>query len=166
MATATEALLTVTGDDAINALRHVVAEKGPAHVYTPPVPKQTSCVYVWEIDGELKPQCIVGCALHYLGVPLEAMSGDVLNYTSACGLARKLRYDGRYVIHQRAVEIFRAAQIVQDAALPLVNECECDMCTAAPRPPVDVTWGKALADAEGAWANTIGRREVPVAPEE
>lgn len=141
-------VLTITDSDALKALRHVVAEKGPDHIYRPPVKGQTSCVYVWEVDGELKPQCIVGCALHYLGVPLEVMAQAGCNEINAWALASKIA--PQYAIEPRAVDILRAAQLVQDSALK--TGCTCSICTDAANASDDnATWGVALLAAEK-WA--------------
>jgi hypothetical protein len=153
-------VLTITDSDALKALRHVVAEKGPDHVYRAPVKGQTSCVYVWEVDGELKPQCIVGCALHYLGVPLEVMAQEGCNEINAWALASKI--SPQYVIENRAVDIFRAAQLVQDSALK--TGCTCSLCTEAAKAANDdkATWGVALLAAEK-WAAMYPVKPAPPA---
>jgi hypothetical protein len=137
--------MTITVEDALRALRHVVAEKGPDHVYKPPADDHTSCVYAWTINGELCPVCIVGCALHYLGVPLGLMY-DPCNNVAIAALAHKLTTDG-YSFDQDAVEVLRAAQMVQDSAMRGPSYCDCEVCTEA-ESKVDPSWGAALAAAE------------------
>jgi hypothetical protein len=69
----------VTDEQFIDALKAVVAEN-PEHVYTAPEHMMTentspsTCFYVHtdpENPDELSPGCVVGAALHRLGVPLE-----------------------------------------------------------------------------------------------
>jgi len=135
-------ILTITDEDALRGLRHAVSVKGPDHVYTPPVAGHTACVYVWELDGQLSPQCIVGFALHHLGVPLELMHATGCNDINIGGLAGRLLKHG-YVFQESSIDILRAAQVVQDWAMRVLDFCTCDVCRQQ-----DATWGAALAAAE------------------
>jgi hypothetical protein len=146
-------ILEITGADALKALRHVVAEKGPDHYYTPPVEGHSSCVYVWPNSktDELEPHCIVGYALHHLNVPLELIATSGFNMVNIQGLAANLRHEG-YVILGDAIVIFRAAQSIQDAAMrdPAMTGCGCDSCKEYTNRPAatEANWGKALEMAE------------------
>lgn len=135
-----EIKLEISGQQALDALRHVVNEVGPQHVYQTPAPELGSCVYAWPVNGDLKPQCIIGYALAHLGIPLQLIH-DLGNDMNIHGLAVKLSAHG-YRLTPAALTIFRTAQYVQDAILvPGTQE---------PTPEVAerCTWGKALAAAE------------------
>lgn len=67
----------ITAEKLIDTLRAVANEK-PDHVYTAPahMDKNDSCYYVHtdpEDNQKLSPGCLVGAALHRLGVPLEEL---------------------------------------------------------------------------------------------
>lgn len=70
--------LEATNEELVQALRHVVAERGPDFVYPKDWKKPNSsdggftCQYV-RPDGE-GPACIIGAALAHLGVPLPALA--------------------------------------------------------------------------------------------
>ncbi|MEN8656249.1 hypothetical protein ABCR94_38190 [Streptomyces sp. 21So2-11] len=113
MVTATQT--EITNETALSTLRQVVAER-PEHVYSPPEymrsgPDDNSCFYVHkDVDGSIVDSgCVVGVALHRLGVPLEAL----------------VKYEGlpaRAVLHRiaprlsdRTNEQFNDMQIRQDA---------------------------------------------------
>lgn len=127
---------TIGAGDALEALRAVVTDKGTDYIYRNPPgdPDLKRCVNAWEVDGVLKPLCIVGCALHHLGVPVE-----LLAQRPSFGVYMLADYLGRhgYTITPGACAVFRAAQAVQDA----VN---------IPHSPHhhDPTWGNALRHAE------------------
>lgn len=162
MTSPTEAVhMTITPDDALRALRAVVAEKGADYVYKSPAEGPTgTCVYVWDVAGQLQPQCIVGCALHHLGVPLELMAQGETNSINVHALAANLAQKG-YVIEPDAQLIFRSAQIVQDSALlrKSAEFCGCESC----QEKGDATWGAALARAEEWAAKNLPRAEVSTA---
>jgi len=146
MTSPTEAVLTITVDDALRALRAVVAEKGPDYVYKPPAGGPTgTCVYAWRVDGQLQPQCIVGYALHHLGVPLPLIAGAGCDAIKVVALAGRLAQVG-YIITTDAAFVLRSAQIVQDQVLRF----------DAPPPNCDATWGAALRAAEKAAATIPG----------
>ena len=63
----------ITATQAIEALRAVVAEAGPDHIYRIPQGART-CRYVEQTDGLPVPSCGVAKVLHRLGVPLEELS--------------------------------------------------------------------------------------------
>jgi hypothetical protein len=157
MSTPTATVLTITCDDALEALRAVVAEKGEDFSYQPPAdgPKGT-CVYVWKIDDELQPLCIVGCALARLGIPLGLMADAEFNSINVHALAGRLAQHG-YIIEEEAQLLFRSAQIVQDAAMigKADADCGCESC----QEKRDATWGAALRRAE-AWASDNAARKA------
>jgi hypothetical protein len=71
----------ITDAELIDALKAVVAES-PDHVYTAPQHMldegyaKSTCFYVHTDENDetkLSPGCVVGAALHRLGVPLEAL---------------------------------------------------------------------------------------------
>lgn len=131
-----EPRLVINVDDALRGLREARDEKGADYIYQKPDPSHTTCVYCWEIDGQVQPQCIVGYALAKLGVPPELMY-ELANEVSAYALAEKLRPRG-YHITRTAVFVLRAAQCVQDAAVG-----------TGERPPDNqINWGAAVAAAE------------------
>lgn len=147
---------TVTFDetDALCGLRAAVAEKGADYKYEPPAGgPQYACVYVWETDGTLAPRCIVGYALHHMGVPLELLRTPMSNGTAECGsdgpdedvryLAQRLQPHG-YVLTEGAVRVLQAAQNVQDEVFTFLVYDNTR----------DVTWGAALKAAEEAAAHT------------
>lgn len=130
--------ITIEGLDALYALRAVVADKGADHVYERAADDGPfTCLYVQETDGELCPQCIVGHALHHLGVPLHLMAGDV-NDENVETLAPHLCLHG-YQLTDGATEVLQAAQIVQDSVLGLHRNS-----------PEMANWGAALKAAEKA----------------
>ena len=64
---------TITDEDLARAIREVAAED-PNYVYQRPGSRV--CLYVhWDANGTLRPGCLIGTALHRLGVPLETLSG-------------------------------------------------------------------------------------------
>jgi hypothetical protein len=131
--------LTITGHMAIDALRHVVHQHGPDHLYQSPDPSLESCVYAWKNPetGDLEPRCIVAWALHHLGVPLDVLY-DAGNFVNIIGLVPELERRG-YHLTDEAVLILKAAQLVQDnvVGVPLTEELKAES-----------TWGKALHAAE------------------
>jgi len=62
--------IVVTYDVLLAALREAVAEKGEDYVYKKRGAAGNRCVYVHEEDGKKVPSCIIGNAMHRLGVPL------------------------------------------------------------------------------------------------
>lgn len=67
----------ITDDLIIDTIKEVVAEK-PDHVYTTPdhMKDGAACYYAHtdpEAGDVLTPGCVVGAALHRLGVPLETL---------------------------------------------------------------------------------------------
>lgn len=103
---------TVDVDEALELLQRAVDEKGENFVYQRS-PKAGGCLYVHDDV----PGCIVGHVLHYLGVPLDAMStvegkwinqADVTWLLIGCGIS--LTY--------KALRILIEAQFIQDGGRP------------------------------------------------
>jgi hypothetical protein len=115
----------ITTEDALRALEEAVAEKGEDYVYPLSNTAADLCAYTEFNDrDELVPSCLVGNALHRLGVPLEAMA----QFNTGHGpksLAEELGLDG----DRAAWLAFRDAQAIQDDG---------------------GTWGAALAKAKAA----------------
>jgi len=70
-------MINVSSQQVIDTVRALVAER-PDYVYTGDgegyVPGESSCYYVHEqSDGTKVPGCLVGHALHALGVPLDVL---------------------------------------------------------------------------------------------
>lgn len=129
-------MMTITGADAMNALRTAVSRRGASYVYPHYLP-----VYVTrQANGDLQPECIVAAALACLGIPLylltQRATGGIIETIDQLG--GHLRSNG-YSVTQTALDTLRVAQIVQDRAAGADNPGCC------PRP----TWGEALAAAEG-----------------
>ncbi|GAA2294375.1 hypothetical protein GCM10010149_47940 [Nonomuraea roseoviolacea subsp. roseoviolacea] len=84
-------LPTITDAQLIDAIKTVAAEN-PDRVYTSPEHMSTTgtCFYVHrdEATDELSPGCLVGAALHRLGVPLETLQRN--EDTNAFNLLSKL----------------------------------------------------------------------------
>lgn len=116
-------------DDVLRGLRFARDARGPDYVYQNPDPDPDAgprFVYTARIDGELSPACIVGYALHHLGVPLECLSHPALNDARVPRLTSYLAERG-YRLTVAAHLVLGAAQNVQDDR---------------------VTWGEAVAAAE------------------
>lgn len=100
---------------ALAALNAVVAEAGADHVYvsTTSVESDAACLNVLEDEnGNLCPGCIVGAALHHLGVPL-----DELAECNAAAAQHTLCHLG-IAADQRTICLLRDAQIEQDHGVP------------------------------------------------
>lgn len=100
---------TITYEDALRALNQAVADKGYNHVYER---IHAVCYNVWE--G--KPDCIVGHALVYLGVPVEWFETDSLCNDGASDVCSALFRDDMFRFDDDAIELFRSAQDSQDNA--------------------------------------------------
>jgi len=125
--------LTLTERDQqfIDAIRAVVAEAGPAHVYD----RIGSCRYVR--DG--KPDCLIGRALARIGVSVERLADN--EGTGAYEVMDSL--GGFSHVVMKAAE---SAQDVQDGGAPwgyalqrferaLTSECPCANCQCRVRNP-------------------------------
>ncbi len=122
----------VTLDDALDALRKAVAEKGEDYIYGS---ENKHCLYAEFVNGEPTPRCIVGYALAYLGVPLSYLAQPSIQRMSAHRLLRDLLTAG-YAFEADASSALAGAQRVQD-------------CSFGDNPPPSkVGWGAALAYAE------------------
>lgn len=130
--------IVIDKEDALNGLRAAVATKGADYVYeSPPLNDGLyMCLYVQEIDGELHPRCIIGYALHHLGVPLQVLAAADNNNENVRELAHRLRDHG-YQLTDDAIEVLQAAQIEQDSAMGHNFGS-----------PEKANWGAALAAAE------------------
>lgn len=113
--------LVVTQEAAMDALRDAVAEKGAEYVYPENEKIGISCSYVW--DG--RPSCIVGNALHRLGVSLDILGR--FEMTTAASVLDSLRYRKILVVDTETRQAYDEAQTAQDDGRP---------------------WGEALAAAE------------------
>jgi hypothetical protein len=120
----------VTLDDALDALRKAVAEKGHEYVYSE---EHDSCYYAAVVNGEPQPACMVGHALVYLGVPADHLVESGWNYMSVVGsVGTGALNDLGYVFDRDAIGVLNVAQRVQD----LLDDEK------------DTSWGAALAEAE------------------
>jgi hypothetical protein len=136
--------LVITEPMALRALEAAVAAKGAGYLYQPQGPDYITCAYAHAEKGKLTPGCLVGWALHYLGVSLDVMRAAG-NRSSIGRLAQSLERDGIRIL-PAALNVFRAAQGVQDSVL----RYDCD-----PLVGLDASWGAAL----GA-ARTIARYQA------
>jgi hypothetical protein len=123
-------MIKVTGAVALNLLRYVVKEKGSDYVYVNPrggsAREGASCYYVHEAvteDGgaESVPGCIVGTALHKLGVGFSVMLSEENNSSDslleAIMMGRSERDENgepKFHFTETAKHVFRAAQSQQD----------------------------------------------------
>jgi hypothetical protein len=120
----------VTLDDALDALRKAVAEKGYEYQYSA---EYDHCQYVTLVEGEARPACIVGHALVYLGVPAyQLIPQNQASFHSRSFL--NLLSDLGYEFDAHVMSAFAAAQRVQDSSF------DDGVGTT--------TWGSALAAAE------------------
>lgn len=118
-------MIVITNETAMQALRDVVAEVGPDYTY--PDSERDDLYHACRYVADGKASCIVGRALHKMGVPLEVLAEHELS--SAEMVIRELIDDG--VIESNESEWatqYAFAQIAQDQRK---------------------TWGKALQEAEG-----------------
>lgn len=112
-------MITANASDALRGLRHAVDLKGRDYIYEAPDPDVPTCVYAWRDPDthQLVPSCVVGHALHHLGVPLNLMY-ECGNEEQVHSLVDRLLLKlGVEVVTPAALECFREAQRVQDAAL-------------------------------------------------
>lgn len=121
----------ITYDAVLGAMRAAVTEKGEDYLYRGPLSdKPTVCVYATEVDGELKPSCIVGHVLYRLGVPLESLfpydAHDVFMLVGVLALD---------ITRDALIALIRA-QEVQDGAVDSYYTAE------------NHSWGNALRAAE------------------
>jgi hypothetical protein len=98
---------------ALDALREVVQEAGSRHM-DPNAGKSGGCKYV-AIDDKDKPECIIGRALHHLGVEISVLR------EMDCSLEPVIEVGGSSVLSNHDVTmdpgarvLFTAAQTAQD----------------------------------------------------
>ena len=98
-------MITIDSHAAFDAMADVVFDYGPDYVY--PLASQARCVYT--VDGE--PSCLVGHALHRLGVSIAD-----LETMDAAGFGAIMVVDvpGATLVGD-AREVFGQAQMAQDA---------------------------------------------------
>jgi hypothetical protein len=104
----------ITYDDALRALNEAVKAKGYNHVY---VREEFGGCYNVTLDGD--PDCIVGWALIWLGVPAEWFTGhDPVEGgrrgAGAGSVCHMLRKDEMLNVTDDAMELFRTVQTRQD----------------------------------------------------
>lgn len=127
----TSTTLTIDHAAAIRGLRAAVADKGPGYTYPYVHP-----AYTISSDGvALQPGCLVGAALHHLGVPLEHMRA--INHSDVASLAIFLVGCG-IQITPLAVRVLTTAQVIQDRVSPIGVFRALSPCA----------WGDALVAAE------------------
>lgn len=122
---------TITADEAIQALRDLVADRGVEYVYRSPrhvAPDE--CVYFDDETGH--PSCGVGFALSRIGVPVEALWNlDVASNRCSASIssraAENVLWDYDFALTEEASVVLYAFQAKQDAGRP---------------------WGEALLEAE------------------
>jgi hypothetical protein len=101
-------MILIDQDSALEGLRHAVATKGPHHV-------AGELLYVTSDikTGKLKPCCMIGTALAFIGIPLEVLSQPCVNTARIDSIVPDLlRAD--VTLTPAAVACFEAAQQVQD----------------------------------------------------
>ncbi len=107
--------MTITDDTLMKTLRQVVAEK-PTHVYEGPEYSERAddCLYVHRDEtGAIEgPGCVMGHALHRLGVPLEELA-LYEGLAIACVVGHLTSG-----ISQGTEEILRRVQTLQDEGSP------------------------------------------------
>lgn len=101
---------TITYADALNALNEAVKAKGYDYVYTK---RGNFCYNVF--DGN--PDCIVGHALVWLGVPVEWFADSMLN-ENATTVCNTLNFRGMFDIEEDAIEFLSEVQVEQDSGTP------------------------------------------------
>jgi hypothetical protein len=134
----------VTLDDALDALRKAVAEKGYDYQYGE---HHSACRYV-SSDGEAQPQCIIGHALVYLGVPAEYLAESQWNVKPIRGVLEAGVLEG-HRFDPRAIDAFHVAQDAQDYS-----------CSSRLR-GADTSWGAAVAAAENVGVNCPAQAVTP-----
>jgi hypothetical protein len=80
-------MVHITEENMLDTLRGIIEERGENYVYEGS-DESDSCLYVHQVNGDLVPGCLVGTALHRLGVPLQTMTWH--EGASAHGLLRRL----------------------------------------------------------------------------
>lgn len=103
---------TITHDDALRALNEAVKVKGYDFVYDRR--EGNSCYNVW--NG--KPDCIVGHALVWLGVPIEWFEEESRANDGAYDVCNALSLDEMFVVGDDALDLFREVQDSQDNQVP------------------------------------------------
>lgn len=136
----------LTYDTVLNALEKAVADRGAGYVYLPRVHGTgTSCLY-WHKDEEA-PGCLVGTALHHLG-----LSGEVLDDFGPVNFNSLLKYphfQNHLTVDPDAARLLATVQIYQDRQVPWgralkqavadVNVAKAAMRQATPAPCLKVT---------------------------
>ena len=128
-------MIRVRAEQALEALREVVQEKGLDYKYVSP--GKGVCAYVHEIDGGNVPGCLIGHVMLRQGWASEAVLLES-NEETVNALVEKNDLD----FSTAAVELLREAQAVQDEFQ---------------------TWGEALAAAEK-YLEVVGEEEDEDAP--
>jgi hypothetical protein len=132
-----------TAEDVLDALHKAVADKGEDYLYEPIRVGAGifKCIYVEQVEANdeivIRPSCLVGHALHYLGVPLESMGLNL--YVSA--LLNVLKKQG-YIFDKKAELVLVVAQATQDRAMKLKASNDYHIN------PESATWGAAVKRAE------------------
>lgn len=91
----------------------IIETRGENFIYDPPKGTNSTCQYVWE--G--KPDCLIGCFLVDLGVPLEAFESDQVKEISDLVLDGTLERYGCNV-EPEAMHAMAKIQWLQDLGYP------------------------------------------------
>lgn len=89
----------------------IIATKGENFTYSPPEGSDGTCQYIW--NG--KPDCLIGCYLVDLGIPIEAFESDQVKEISDLVLDGTLIKYG-YTVEPEAAHAMSKLQWLQDLA--------------------------------------------------
>lgn len=103
---------TITREMALSALNEAVKVKGYNYVYERRA--GSYCYNVWEGN----PDCIVGHALIWLGVPIEWFNEDSRANDPAQEVCSLLGYDDMFDVEPEAIALFNRVQAMQDSGIP------------------------------------------------
>lgn len=114
---------TITYETALRALNEAVKAKGYNHVYGSGDGNSGDLGGCYNVTLQGEPDCIVGWALIWLGVPAEwFMARDTLEgcrRSAAAGpVCRMLKKAGMFEVDEDAQRLFRDAQEYQDTGRP------------------------------------------------
>lgn len=106
---------TIEYADALRALNEAVKAKGYKYVYPRTERSANYCYNIW--NGQ--PDCIVGTALVWLGVPIEWFEAEPSRENDDVGdVCKALLLDGKFEFTEDAKDLLGQAQTHQDNGIP------------------------------------------------